>query len=63
MFTELMPLLKQRVLVVTISHVEDEIICVSVIPSEGPFSAAEWFFVRPRFVLRPDLASCPTPFQ
>jgi len=34
MFTELMPLLKQRVLVVTISHVENETICVSVIPKK-----------------------------
>jgi PRTRC genetic system protein E len=34
MFTELMPLLKQRVLVVTISHVENETICVSVTPKK-----------------------------
>jgi PRTRC genetic system protein E len=34
MFTELMPLLKQRVLVVTISRVDDELICVSVIPKK-----------------------------
>jgi len=34
MFTELMPLLKQRVLVLTISRVDDERICVSVIPKK-----------------------------
>ena len=34
MFTELMPLLKQRVLVITISHIENETICVSVIPKK-----------------------------
>ena len=34
MFTELMPLLKQRVLVLTISRVDDEHICVSVIPKK-----------------------------
>jgi PRTRC genetic system protein E len=33
-FTELMPLLKQRVLVLTISRVDDENICVSVIPKK-----------------------------
>ncbi len=32
MFEELMPLLKQRVLVVTLSRVSDEQICVNVIP-------------------------------
>jgi PRTRC genetic system protein E len=34
MFTELMPLLKQRVLVLTISRVDDALICVSVIPKK-----------------------------
>jgi PRTRC genetic system protein E len=34
MFTELMPLLKQRVLVLTITRVDDEHICVSVIPKK-----------------------------
>lgn len=34
MFTELMPLLKQRILVLTISRVDDELICVSVIPKK-----------------------------
>jgi PRTRC genetic system protein E len=34
MFTELMPLLKQRVLVLTISRVDDEVICVGVIPKK-----------------------------
>jgi PRTRC genetic system protein E len=34
MFTELMPLLKQRILVLTISRVDDEHICVSVIPKK-----------------------------
>ena len=34
MFTELMPLLKQRVLILTISRVDDEIICVSVFPKK-----------------------------
>lgn len=34
MFTELMPLLKQRVVVMTISRVDDELICVSVIPKK-----------------------------
>lgn len=34
MFTELMPLLKQRVLVLTISRVGDDLICVSVIPKK-----------------------------
>ena len=34
MFTELMPLLKQRVVVMTISRVDDELVCVSVIPKK-----------------------------
>ena len=34
MFAELMPLLKQRVLVLTISRVNDDLICVSVIPKK-----------------------------
>jgi PRTRC genetic system protein E len=34
MFTELMPLLKQRILVLTISRVDNEHICVSVIPKK-----------------------------
>ena len=34
MFTELIPLLKQRILVLTISRVDDELICVSVIPKK-----------------------------
>jgi len=34
LFTELLPLLKDRVLVVTISRVDDELICVSVIPKK-----------------------------
>lgn len=34
MFTELMPLLKQRVVVMTISRVDHELICVSVIPKK-----------------------------
>jgi hypothetical protein len=34
MFTELMPLLKQRILVLTISRVDDELICVTVIPKK-----------------------------
>jgi len=34
MFTELMPLLKQRVLMLTISRVDDELILVNVIPKK-----------------------------
>jgi PRTRC genetic system protein E len=34
MFKELMPLLQQRTLVLTISRVDDEFICVSVIPKK-----------------------------
>ena len=34
MFTELMPLLKQRILILTISRVDDDLICVSVIPKK-----------------------------
>lgn len=34
MFMELMPLLKQRLLVLTISRVDDQLICVSVIPKK-----------------------------
>jgi PRTRC genetic system protein E len=41
MFTELMPLLKQRVLVLTISRVNDELICVSVIPKKREDAADE----------------------
>ena len=41
MFTELMPLLKQRVLILTISRVDDELICVSVIPKKRDDAADE----------------------
>lgn len=41
MFTELMPLLKQRVLVLTISRVDDDLICVSVIPKKREDTADE----------------------
>ncbi len=41
MFTELMPLLKQRILVLTISRVNDELICVSVIPKKRDDTADE----------------------
>lgn len=41
MFTELMPLLKQRVLVLTISRVDDDLICVSVIPKKREDAAEE----------------------
>jgi PRTRC genetic system protein E len=41
MFKELMPLLKQRVLVLTISRVDDELICVSVIPKKRGDAADE----------------------
>ncbi len=41
MFTELMPLLKQRVLVLTITRVDDELICVSVIPKKRENAADE----------------------
>jgi hypothetical protein len=34
MFAELMPLLKQRVLILTISRVDDELILVNVIPKK-----------------------------
>jgi PRTRC genetic system protein E len=41
MFEELMPLLKQRVLVLTISRVDDDLICVSVIPKKREDAADE----------------------
>jgi PRTRC genetic system protein E len=41
MFTELMPLLKQRVLILTVSRVDDELICVSVIPKKREDAADE----------------------
>ena len=41
MFKELMPLIKQRVLVLTISRVDDDLICVSVIPKKREDAADE----------------------
>lgn len=41
MFRELMPLLKQRILVLTISRADDEHICVSVIPKKRDDTADE----------------------
>jgi len=41
MFTELMPLLKQRVVVMTISRVDDERVCVSVIPKKRDSTTEE----------------------